>query len=359
MRCVLAARTIVAFAVLSGAACSGAGEPPQAAPLSTASATTSTTAAPTTATSITAVTPTTVPTTTTTIEAPTTTTTLPAFPPVPADGVPRAVVTPSGIVAAVLGAAEGGGLRVRTPCSGEALVIGGTAISGATVVLDPGHGGDEVGATGPNGLRESDLNLAVARYAEVALERLGATVVLTRTSDVRMTLRARGEIATALRAPAFVSIHHNGAPDGPSPRPGTETYFQIASPESRRLAGLVYEEVVSTFSRYEGVTWNSDTDAGAKYRLSGRGGDYYGILSRSAGVPAVLSEGLFLSSSEAEAALLTRPDVQRAEGEAIARAVVRFLTTADPGSGFVEPYPRSEPAGSGGRADGCVEPPLG
>lgn len=293
------------------------------------------------------------PSSTTTVAVPTTTHVLP---PVPTGGEVRAVATATGVVAPVLGP-EGAGFRVRTPCGNQAVVTGATPLYGATVVLDPGHGGDELGAEGANGLNESDANLAVAGFARDALERAGASVVVTRTSDVRMTLETRAEIATRLAPAAFVSVHHNAAPDGPSVRPGTETYFQHASPESRRLAGLVQEEVSTTFATYEGVPWMGDTDAGAKPRLNARGGDYYGVLRRTAGVPGVISEGLFMSN-RAEAELIAHPDVQRAEGQALARAVLRFLTSPDPGSGFVDPYPRTDPAGPGGGATGCVDPPL-
>ena len=88
------------------------------------------------------------------------------------------------------------------------------------------------------------------------------------------------------------------------------------------------------------------------------GGDYYGILNRTAGTPAVLSEAAFITNPPEEA-LLSDPQFQAVEASAITRAVVRFVTTADPGSGFVEPYPRTVPAGPGGGATGCVDPPLG
>lgn len=281
---------------------------------------------------------------------------LPALPPpAPGDEV-RALVTGTGVVVPVL-ARRDRGFLVRTPCAREAVVGGGTPLFGATVVLDPGHGGVETGAVGVNGLTEAAVNLAVAELTRDLLEAAGATVVLTRTADYRVALGPRAEIANNLQPRAFLSIHHNAEADGPAPRPGTETYFQIASPESRRLAGVLYEELVATFSGFEDVPWQADSDAGAKYRPNSRGGDYYGILRRSAGVPAVLSEALFLSNP-AEAALLARPEVQQAEAEAIARAVARFLTGDDPGSGFVEPYPRTERAGPGGGTQGCVDPPL-
>lgn len=268
---------------------------------------------------------------------------------------PRALVAPSGVVVTVLGT-EAGGVRVRTPCFGQAVVTDGRPLGPADVVLDPGHGGDETGAVGANGLTEKEVNLLVASETRDRLEAAGYSVVLTRTGDYRTTLQTRAELATSLGARAFVSIHHNAAPDGPWPGPGSETYYQITSAESRRLAGLVYEEVLAAFTPYD-VSWVADTDAGAKYRRNDEGGDYYGILRRSAGVPATLSEAAFITNPP-EAALLATPEFRAAEAEALARAVQRFLETDDPGSGFVEPYPRTEPAGPGGGLAGCEDPPL-
>jgi len=245
-----------------------------------------------------------------------------------------------------------------TPCAREATVAGGTTIGAATVVLDPGHGGVETGAVGPNDLVERDLNLAVARFTEEALEALGATVVLTRTEDYRISLQTRAEIAQRLKPPVFISIHHNGGHDEERSTPGTEVFFQHASPASRRLAGILYEELYAFFSGIDGVTtWYADRDAGAKFRLGSSGGDYYGILRRTGGVTAVLSEAAFLSNPQ-EAAVLADANVQRGEGAAIARAVRRFMLGDDPGSGYTDPYPRTEPAGGGGGTDQCVEPTL-
>jgi N-acetylmuramoyl-L-alanine amidase len=306
----------------------------------TAPAVTSTTAAPTT----------------TTTAAPTTTTAPPiAWPALPSGGLPGAVVTPNGIVLAVLGGTPDGRFVARSPCGNE-VTVAGTPITGAHVVLDPGHGGDEPGAVGPAGTAEKTVNLAIAQEAERRLESLGAEVVLTRTGDYRVTLASRGAIATALQPGLFISVHHNAEPDEQRPTPGAETYFQIGSPESKRASGVLYEELFSALSRYR-ITWAADRDAGAKYRPNSSGGDYYGILKRTAGIPAVLSEAAFISNP-AEEQLLADPAFQAAEAEAITRAAIRFLTTDEPGSGYVEPYPRTQPAGSGGGATGCTDPPL-
>jgi N-acetylmuramoyl-L-alanine amidase len=311
---------------------------------------------PTTAsTTTTSTTTTTAPTTTTTV-APTTTTAPPiAWPPLPGDGVARAVVTLNGIVLAVQEDRGDGTYLATSPC-GVGVVVAGVPLSGATVVLDPGHGGEEPGAVGPAGTTEKSVNLAIALEAERQLEALGATVVLTRTGDYRITLASRAAIVQALRPPLFISVHHNAEPDEARSGPGAETYFQIASAESRRAAGLLYEEVVAAFSPY-GIQWAADLDAGAKYRPKSDGGDYYGILSRTAGVPAVLSEAAFISNPPEEA-LLADPAFQAVEAAAVTRAALRFLTTQDPGSGYVEPYPRTQPAGPGGGASGCQDPPL-
>lgn len=265
------------------------------------------------------------------------------------------VVSATGVVLPVK-ARVAGGYRVETPCANSAAVRSATPVGGVPVVLDVGHGGDEEGAKGPNGLTEKVVNLAVARHAQAALARHGTPAVLTRTSDYRMTLGTRAQVALSLRPRAFVSIHHNSVPDGPRDGPGTETFYQIGSPSSKRLAGLVYEEVVRALALYR-LAWVADRDAGAKYRPNSRGGDYYAILRQTAGVTSVLAELAYISNPP-EAELLARPGVQQVEGEAVARGIVRFLTTDDPGSGFVTPYPRNEPSGPGGGRSGCVDPPL-
>jgi len=333
------AAVLLALALVVGSCSSGDGDGDAARDPSTSSSTSTTVA------------------TTSTTAAPTTTTAPPPpiTPTVPPGDV-RALVTPTGVVAPVL-AVEGAAYRVHSPCGREVVVTGGTPLYGATVVLDPGHGGVETGAVGANGLAEKDLNPKVVEHARRALEAAGAVVVPTRTADYRITLQTRAEIARRLAPRAFVSVHYNGGSDGPSDRPGTETFFQVANPESRRLAGLIYEEVFADLARFDGIAWEADRDAGAKFRTNDSGGDYYGILRHTAGLNAVLSEGAFLSNPP-EAELLARPEVQQSQGEAIARGIIRFLTTDDPGSGYTQPYPRTEPAGPGGGATGCVDPPL-
>ena len=293
--------------------------------------------------------------TTSTTVAPTTSTTTPRLPFVDDDSA-DVLATPKGFVLPITGGGPGA-WQVMTPCGKTGTVVNGDPIGGATVVLDPGHGGVETGTVGPGGTVERDLNMAIALRTKAALEREGAKVVLTRTGDYRIAITTRAEIAQRLQPPVFISIHHNGGHDEERDTPGTEVFFQVESAASKRLAGLLYEELFTFFSSFEGVTWWADRDAGAKFRTNDSGGDYYGILRRTAGVTAVLSEAAFLNNG-AEEALLVREDVQQGEAEAITRAVRRFMLGDDEGSGFTDPYPRVEPAGPGGGSSGCIDPPL-
>ena len=287
--------------------------------------------------------------------APPPTTAAPALSAPPATG-PGALVTPTGVVVPVVSRADGA-WTVTTPCNRTATLTGGTHVPAATIVLDAGHGGTDPGAVSPAGLAEQGINLRVQDYAKAALERAGVSVLVTRTADYDVELIVRAQIAKAVNTKAFVSIHHNAEPDGPWPGPGSETYYQIGSSDSKRLAGLIYEEVVRALSRFS-VAWVADRDAGAKYR-PGRRGDYYAVLRQPAPVVSVLVEFAFISNP-AEAQLISQAEVQRLEGEALARGIVRYLTTPDSGSGFVEPYPRPDPPpGTGPSAPPpCAEPAL-
>lgn len=242
----------------------------------------------------------------------------------------------------------------------------------ATVVIDPGHGGIDLGAVGPNGLTEEEVNREIVSRLVEMLEGAGALrrvargvvpdaelepprVILTRRGDYYAGVRFRAEIADRANAHAFVSLHNNSSPDlQASEGPGTEAYFQRRSEDSRRLAGLLHEEVVRVVEHHD-VPWVANRDAGAKYRVGDDGEDFYGVLRRPE-VPAVLAEVLFISNAPEET-LLGVEGVQEAIAGAHARALVRYFLTEDPGSGFVDPLRRPDPPGGGsGVPSSCVDP---
>lgn len=277
------------------------------------------------------------------------------FPAIDPDAPMRAVQTPTGLVLPVVGGAEGA-WEVLTPCA-DRSVTPGEGLRGAHVVLDPGHGGSETGAVGPAGLVEKDVNLDIAVRVAALLRDEGATVVLTRTADVRVTIETRTQLARALDPLVFVSIHHNGGSIGVSDRPGPELYHQLDDVESRRLAGLLWEELAAGFTPYADE-WAIGDGPGARARRSiETGDDYYGILRGAQGVPTVLSEALYLSDPSEEQLLLDE-DFRQTEATAITRAILRHVGTDDPGSGYVATKVSDVPAGGGGGRAGCEDPPL-
>ena len=92
------------------------------------------------------------------------------------------------------------------------------------VVLDPGHGGHDVGTHGPSGLYEKDLVLDVSqRLAALLEDRLGSEVILTRSDDTYVSLEGRTKIANDAKADLFLSIHANSSPV--KSVTGVETYY--------------------------------------------------------------------------------------------------------------------------------------
>ncbi|HIG12800.1 MAG: N-acetylmuramoyl-L-alanine amidase [bacterium] len=183
-------------------------------------------------------------------------------------------------------------------------VAGGARAGGGTrIVIDPGHGGSDPGASG-NGLVEKDLNLVVALRlaalldADTADTSGGGTwqVLLTRSTDVFVSLQGRVNIANAWPADRFISIHHNSFTS--SAAHGTETYSFQEGTFSADLRDKVQEELVGALGL---------TDRGSKTAN-------FFVLSQTS-MPAVLSEAGFLTSP-GDAAVLSNPAAQQAAAEA-------------------------------------------
>ena len=92
------------------------------------------------------------------------------------------------------------------------------------VVIDAGHGGKDLGAKGHRGLREKDVNLAIAlRLKDVLKSRYKYRVILTRKNDIFIPLPERGKIANDSNADVFISVHANAASRRGAH--GIETYY--------------------------------------------------------------------------------------------------------------------------------------
>jgi len=110
-----------------------------------------------------------------------------------------------------------------------------------TVVVDPGHGGEETGAIGPDGAMEKDLTLALAReLAERLRAELGLQVSLTRDDDVAVGLDERPALANQQKADLFLSVHLNSTVGGRAR--GAETYFLSLAASDERTADLAAAE---------------------------------------------------------------------------------------------------------------------
>ena len=110
-----------------------------------------------------------------------------------------------------------------------------------TIVLDAGHGGDDVGAVGPNKRYEKVINLNVTKYLASILKQRGYTVYLTRDSDFFIKVMDRTVLANEKNADLFMSIHTNAVPlEKANEVAGIETFFLSPAREERakRVAAL-------------------------------------------------------------------------------------------------------------------------
>ncbi|MEJ2244729.1 MAG: N-acetylmuramoyl-L-alanine amidase [Acidobacteriota bacterium] len=102
------------------------------------------------------------------------------------------------------------------------------------IVVDPGHGGHDLGTVGKGGLLEKDLTLSLAfRLKKMLEQKLGAEVILTRDKDTFVSLEERTDIANRNRADLFISIHANSSRQRSIS--GVETYYlDFAKTDSER-----------------------------------------------------------------------------------------------------------------------------
>lgn len=215
-----------------------------------------------------------------------------------------------------------------------------------TIVIDPGHGGEEVGARGPEGTLEKNVSLAIARrLRDEIVNALGVQVFLTRNRDVEMDLDARTAVANNYKADLFVSIHAN-AVRARGAR-GSEVYFlsyQASDEESRRIAQMEGAAVplgsVAPGSDLAVILWDMaqaehlEESSALATRIQESLAGVTGSESRGvkqapfrvlvgATMPAVLVEVAFISNPEEEA-LLSSAGYQAKIARALMRGIARY-----------------------------------
>ncbi len=113
-----------------------------------------------------------------------------------------------------------------------------------TIVIDPGHGGKDPGATSRKGLKEKDIVLDISRrLKELVEKRLKKKVILTRNSDVFISLKKRTQIANENHADLFISVHVNSAAS--RRLKGIEVYLLGRASSKRALATARRENAAS------------------------------------------------------------------------------------------------------------------
>ncbi|KXG08984.1 N-acetylmuramoyl-L-alanine amidase LytC [Anoxybacillus sp. P3H1B] len=171
-----------------------------------------------------------------------------------------------------------------------------TGLKGKKIIIDAGHGGHDTGAIGPTGLKEKDINLDTALLLKAELEKYGAIVKLTRSTDVFLELAERTTIANSSDYDAFISIH---ADSYSSTSSGTTTYYNVSTnfngPKSVKLAQYVQKYIVSQLGT---------SNRGYKEQ------EFY--VNRKNELPSILVELAFVSNPKEEALLKTKAFRQKA-----------------------------------------------
>jgi N-acetylmuramoyl-L-alanine amidase len=253
---------------------------------------------------------------------------------------PPGLITPSGVSVAVVGVNEGS-FVVTTPCGSISTVGAGIPLQGVRVVVDPGHGGSyDVGAVGPNGLVERDLNLTLSYAVMNELSNRGIPAASTRNGHYGSPLSVRAAFADALGAEALVSIHHNAPTSTIGAQPGAEVFVQSVSAQqaradSARLGGLLQEEITSALAGFDNISWSRAHDAGVLRVLLPDGRDAYGMIRRPAAATALVEYGYL--SNPSEAALFATDEYIRVAAKATANAIEAYLNTDRTG---IEPVQR-------------------
>lgn len=125
------------------------------------------------------------------------------------------------------------------------------------VMIDPGHGGKDPGATGPTGLKEKDVVLAIGRKIREKLSRSGEfDVRMTRDEDVFIPLEERTAMANKGRADIFVSLHINASPNRRAE--GYSTYVLSRGASNREDLELAARENGVPVRKLQGVKFIID-----------------------------------------------------------------------------------------------------
>ena len=119
-----------------------------------------------------------------------------------------------------------------------------TALSIKKIVIDPGHGGHDPGAIGPNGVDEKNITLKIGTMLAERLRAMGFQVIMTRNKDVFIPLEERTAIANMSNADIFISIHANASLSHRTK--GITTYYLSTTHDRSSMLVAARENATST-----------------------------------------------------------------------------------------------------------------
>lgn len=204
-----------------------------------------------------------------------------------------------------------------------------------TILIDPGHGGRDSGALGPDGEKESDVVLAVSLELRDSLIRRGFDVAMTRSTDTYPSRMDRVAHSNRIAPDLFLSVHANAAGGH-----GHEVFTSPGNTRSDSIASAIFKAYSAAFPHLPPRADYRDGDPDKEARFT--------VLTKTR-APAVLYELEFIDTARG-VAFLTSPVNQRRMAEALAKGVedhfgpqhadVKADVDDDPAESFDEKAPR-------------------
>jgi N-acetylmuramoyl-L-alanine amidase len=180
-------------------------------------------------------------------------------------------------------------------------------LSGIKIVLDPGHGGKESGASGPTGYLEKDVNLVVSKLLRDELAKRGAIVVMTRDDDQDVSLVQRQEIINKQEPTISLSIHYNFLPDNSNTANTRGLVSFWYHPQAHNPTVFLHNYLVNKLPQPSfGVFWNNLA------------------LTRPSAAPAVLLEFRFMNNAN-EFEEIVNPQQQQKIAKTLADGVTEWV----------------------------------
>lgn len=180
-------------------------------------------------------------------------------------------------------------------CTGTVSVAAKDADGNTVIVIDPGHGGDDPGKPGVNGVLEKDANYAIALAMMDELKQYaGVKVYFTRPETQKNTLTGRAMVAAALNADFLISIHNNSASDDSISANGAmvlTSVLPLYSTITADMGNYILGNLEQLGIKNNGIQTRNSTEFA--------GEDYHTIMAEGmrAGVPTIIVEHCFLSST--------------------------------------------------------------